>query len=183
MGNDINHKLWYDKKKRKILLLGFPKSGKTTFFEKMHSRDFKMPYEPTNDVNIGDIKYNNLNLILFDLAGGERQRIFWRHHFLGTQGVIFFIDISETPENLKAASKELKELLAEKELKTSSFLIFLNKIDSLSTSETLIENLIDNLNLRDELKDSRVRVELCSTSKGEGIKEGMEWLTRNMIPL
>jgi len=26
------------------------------------------------------------------LAGGERQRIFWRHNFEGTQGVIFLID-------------------------------------------------------------------------------------------
>jgi len=183
MGNDINHKLWYDKKKRKVLILGLPKSGKTTFYQKLMSNTFVMGYTPTSDVNMGDVKFNNLNLILFDLAGGERQRIFWRHHFLGTQGVVFFIDITDTTENCKIASTELKQLLSEKELQSACFLVFLNKMDSLSNSEVTIDSLIETLELKEEIKSSRVRIEPCSLSKGEGVKEGMDWLTRNMNPI
>jgi small GTP-binding protein len=184
MGNDINHKLWYDKKKRKVLLLGLPKSGKTAFYEKLTKKGFLMTYTPTVDANIADVIYNNLTFILFDLSGGERQRIFWRHHFIGTQGVIFFIDIAETEENLTAAVKELKQLLSEKELKGASFLIYLNKIDLKSDDGKIsLESLTDKLDLKEERKDMRLKIELCSISKGEGIKEGMDWLSRTMSPL
>jgi GTPase SAR1 family protein len=44
-------------------------------------------------------------LILKDIAGGDRQRVFWRHHYSGTQGVIFFVDITDSPERLKEAGK------------------------------------------------------------------------------
>lgn len=40
-----------------------------------------------------------------DLAGGDRQRVFWRHHYAGTQGVIFFIDVSDSEERIKEAVK------------------------------------------------------------------------------
>jgi len=183
MGNDINHKLWYDKKKRKVLLLGLPKSGKTTFYEKLVKKGFLMTYTPTVDANIADVQYNNLTLILFDLSGGDRQRIFWRHHFLGTQGVIYFIDIAETEENLAVSVKELKQLLCEKELKGAIFLVYLNKIDLKSDGNVTLETLLDKLDLKEERKDMRIKIELCSISKGEGIKEGMDWLSRTMIPL
>ena len=70
---------WYDKKKRKILILGLPKSGKTSniieiwynalnhiaFLKKLTKNEFTTSYTPTLDVNMEDYKLKNLNLILF----------------------------------------------------------------------------------------------------------------------
>jgi signal recognition particle receptor subunit beta len=53
----------------------------------------------TRDMNIRDKKIDKLAVTFFDLAGGERQRIFWRQHYGGSQGIIFMID-SSTPQYL-----------------------------------------------------------------------------------
>lgn len=37
------------------------------------------------------------------MAGAERQRIFWRHYYLGSQGVIFVLDTADSAENIELA--------------------------------------------------------------------------------
>ena len=60
----------------------------------------------TRDMNIRDRKFDRLNVTFYDLAGGERQRIFWRQHYTGCQGIIYLID-SSTPQHLDVALQEL----------------------------------------------------------------------------
>ena len=33
-----------------------------------------------------------------DLAGGERQRVFWKQQYEGTQGIIYMIDVTSSNE-------------------------------------------------------------------------------------
>jgi len=42
------------------------------------------------------------------LAGGVRQRVFWRHHYSGTQGVVFFIDVTEPEEKIMESVKVMR---------------------------------------------------------------------------
>ena len=56
----------------------------------------------TRDMNIRDKKFDRLTVTFYDLAGGERQRIFWRQHYIGCQGIIYLIDGS-TPQHLDIA--------------------------------------------------------------------------------
>jgi len=93
MGN--NHSRWFGKNKRKVIFLGLENSGKSAFLTYLLTKKFEDDIEPTKDVVIETVQIKQLKFIIFDLAGAERQRIFWRHNFQGTQGVIFFIDGSD----------------------------------------------------------------------------------------
>lgn len=65
----------------------------------------------TRDMYIRDKKFDRLMVTFFDLAGGERQRIFWRQHYMGCQGIIFLID-SSAPQYLDVALQELEKSIA-----------------------------------------------------------------------
>jgi len=42
-----------------------------------------------------------------DLAGGERQRVFWKQQYEGTQGIIFVMDLTFTKEDQQKSLEEL----------------------------------------------------------------------------
>ena len=50
--------------------------------------------------------YNSNQIWIFcqDCSGGERQRIFWRHHYIGAQGIVFVVDVSDE-ERMPEAGK------------------------------------------------------------------------------
>lgn len=45
--------------------------------------------------------------IMQDLAGGERQRVFWKQQYEGTQGIIFVMDLTFTKEDQQKSLEEL----------------------------------------------------------------------------
>mmetsp|Transcript_13061 Transcript_13061/g.15000 ORF Transcript_13061/g.15000 Transcript_13061/m.15000 type:complete len:183 (+) Transcript_13061:25-573(+) len=182
MGNTANHKRWFSDKKRKVLLLGIENSGKTTFLKWLKTGKFESTHVPTKDLEIENIKTKTLDLIVFDPAGGERQRVFWRHHYTGTQGIIFFIDVSAVQEQQLVAAKELNKILAEQELQNSPILIVLNKVDMINEAfkDKILEALGVKLSATD---DKRCLVVLGSLKAEIGIKEGMEWLSKTMVAI
>lgn len=53
--------------------------------------------------------------------------MFWRHHYIGAQGVIFVIDGSD--ESTEVSIEELRQLLKERSLVEVPICIFINKSD------------------------------------------------------
>jgi len=182
MGNTHNHNVWFSKSKRKLILLGFEGSGKSTFLEFIKSGKFFDSYTPTSDAEIYEKKAFDQQWLIFDLAGGVRQRVFWRHHYSGTQGVVFFIDASETDEKIMESVKELKKVFAEPELSHASFLVYLNKVDKLGQTFSR-DAMLEKYDLKDMLRDPRIAVEVCSVKNDIKIKEGLEWLSKSMVAL
>jgi len=44
------------------------------------------------------------------MAGGERQRVFWKQQYEGTQGIIFVIDVTSTFGEKQQSLDELEKL-------------------------------------------------------------------------
>lgn len=66
------------------------------------------------------------------MAGGERQRVFWKQQFEGTQGVIYVIDASSSTEEKEKSLEELDKLI--KQLDESiPIAIGLSKVDQVET--------------------------------------------------
>lgn len=178
----MNHDKWYSKEKRKVLLLGLDKAGKTCLVEFLKSKHFFGDYAATTDVQIEDLKFEGLTWIVFDCAGGERQRVFWRHHYSGTQGVVFLVDVSESEARLKEAGKLLRACLEEVELSKAKFLVLLNKTDLLS-EKVDEERIADKMGVSDLNDPSRISFKTASLKKNEGINEGLSWLAKNMVAI
>lgn len=61
-----------------------------------------------------------------DVGGRESLRPYWRHHYLGTQGVVFVIDAADALR-IEAAGAELAALAADDQLAGVPILIIANK--------------------------------------------------------
>ena len=64
------------------------------------------------------------------MAGAERQRVFWRQQYAGTQGVVFLLDASAPPEHFQKTMEELKKAVGQFK-KDVPFCIGLTKVDKL----------------------------------------------------
>lgn len=98
MGQDLNHKSWFNKAKRKVLVISYNDT-----FLKRTIRGISKKDLPVND-SLGycthNLKYSNLELELWYLA--TKNRHFWPHHYPGCQGVVlnFSFDVEKPDERI-----------------------------------------------------------------------------------
>ncbi|VDN50828.1 unnamed protein product [Dracunculus medinensis] len=137
---------------------------------------------PTNGFSLIDFKYNNNNIIAYDLGGSEKIRAIWDTYFPEVFGVIYVIDGSDEGR-LEEAGDLLRSIISNKDLKGKPILILLNKKDQ--------ENFIflsAEVSLANEpLAVSHSSQEICSAIRGTGkfidpaIKDGFNWLLENIF--
>ena len=98
----------------------------------------------------------------------------------GTCGVIFVVDLCDV-ERFPLVRKELHGILHEEELAHAVVLILANKSDQQGAVSS--EELAQALDL--QLLESSKRkfcVQRSVATTGEGLKEGLVWLSKNMTP-
>jgi ADP-ribosylation factor protein 6 len=114
-----------------------------------------------------------------DVGGQDSIRNLWRHYYTGTQGLIFVID-SHDEVRITEAKSELHRIISDREMKDCLLLIFANKQDlpgALSPSE--ITEMLGLNKLRGRLWYVHPS---CATT-GEGLFEGLNWLSQNVKSL
>ena len=47
---------------------------------------------PTIGFNVEEITYNNITFTVWDVAGGEKRKLLWRHYYENTTGLVFVVD-------------------------------------------------------------------------------------------
>ncbi|CAK5267257.1 unnamed protein product, partial [Mycena citricolor] len=91
----------------------------------------------------------------------------WRHYYQNTQALVFVVD-SNDRERVGIARDELRDALV---------LVYANKQDlphAMSTAE-----LTDQLALH-TLRSRKWYIQATCATTGEGMYEGLDWLTQNM---
>ena len=94
-----------------------------------------------------------------------------------TKGLIFVIDCNDH-ERVNEAKNELMALLEEDELKNAALLIYANKKDlpmAMNSAE-----IIETLRLH-TLKTDNCFVQSTCAASGDGLQEGLEWLTEKIV--
>ena len=159
---------------------------------------------PTVGFNVECIKYGAHRLAIYDIGGQDMTRNLWQHYYNDTRAIIFMIDSADQyrllPDNghcnsnedikedtyddnnddktkLKSSAsvkEELTNLLNEPALAhCKNYLIFANKQD--------LDNALSPFDLEAKLglrgcEDKNLHFQASSAIKGEGIKEGLDWL-------
>lgn len=178
MGGKIskfNHVRWFGKNHRRVIILGLQHSGKSTLTQVLTS-EFERAAKPLPEIGCYKIKVDKLTLSLYDLKGDSQSKFFWRHHFEGSQGVVFVLDLTK-PEEIEQAKTTLHELLADELLKELPFLVFANKSDKQEASEDQVKGMLE---IR-EVENCRAVV--GSALRKQGVDTGISWLIDNMKPL
>ncbi len=119
------------------------------------------------------------------MGGQDKIRPLWRHcnlllvitiDFQNTQGIIFVVD-SNDRDRVGEARDEMQRMLNEDELRDSLLLVFANKQD-LPNAMNAAE-ITDKLGLQ-SLRQRNWYIQATCATTGEGLYEGLEWLSTNL---
>ncbi|KAJ3343886.1 ADP-ribosylation factor, Arf Arf6 [Gonapodya sp. JEL0774] len=174
MGGAISKALskLFGNKEMRILMLGLDCAGKTTILYKLKLNQ-SVTTIPTVGFNVETVTYKNVKFNVWDVGGQDKIRPLWRHYFTGAQGLVFVVD-SADKDRLEEAKQELHRILQDREMKDVVILVFANKQDmpqAMSPSD-----LTEKLEMS-KLKDRTWFLRPCCAVTGEGLIEGLQWLS------
>eukprot|EP01112_Ceratiomyxa_fruticulosa_P015495 TRINITY_DN4554_c0_g1_i1.p1 TRINITY_DN4554_c0_g1~~TRINITY_DN4554_c0_g1_i1.p1 ORF type:complete len:178 (-),score=16.65 TRINITY_DN4554_c0_g1_i1:118-651(-) len=156
----------------RILILGLDSAGKTTILYKLQCGEVVTTI-PTIGFNVETVVYKNIKFQVWDLGGQSSIRPYWRCYYQNTNAIIYVIDSSDV-DRLSIAQEELICMLEEEELKDTPLLVFANKQDLPgAVSEAKISEILG----LSTLKNRQWAIFKSSAIKGEGLFEGLDWLT------
>ena len=168
-------KLWtklLGKKDVRILMVGLDAAGKTTILYQLKMGE-TVKTIPTIGFNVETLDYKGLNFTVWDVGGQDKIRVLWKHYYQNTDGLIFVVD-SNDRDRIEDAAEELKKMLAEEELKDCAVLVMANKQD---LNGALSPNDVTDKMGMEQLEGRSWFVQGTSAVTGQGLKEGLDWLT------
>ncbi|KAL0477210.1 ADP-ribosylation factor [Acrasis kona] len=177
MGNAIKSLLGglFKNKEARILMVGLDAAGKTTILYKL-KLDENVTTIPTIGFNVETVQYKKVTFTMWDVGGQDKIRPLWRHYYANTHAVIFVVD-SNDRERIGEARDELHRMLGDDQLRDCILLCFANKQD-LPNAMNAAE-MTDKLSLHN-LKQRNWFIQPCCATTGEGLFEGLDWLSSNL---
>jgi small GTP-binding protein len=165
----------FGNKQVRILMIGLDNAGKTTILYKLKLGEIVTTI-PTVGFNVETVEYKNISFTVWDVGGQDRIRSLWRHYYQGTQGLIFVVD-SNDRERIKDVGEELRNLLAEEEMRDAIVLVFANKQD--------LPNAMDAGEITESLELNKLRnrswyIQATCATTGNGLYEGLDWLSNQL---
>jgi small GTP-binding protein len=175
MGNvtsSIQHLLhsWSTKKDANIVLIGLDGAGKTTILYKLKIKEVVTTI-PTLGNNVETIRHNRINFTVWDLGGQLLARPQWLQYHKGSDAVIFVVD-SDNVSRIDEARAELHKVMAGRP--EAKLLILANKQD---VSGAMNAGQVEELIQPQLLKCNKWKLQPCSAYTGEGLMEGLNWLS------
>ncbi|KFY09433.1 hypothetical protein V492_05496 [Pseudogymnoascus sp. VKM F-4246] len=165
----------FGSKEMRLLMLGLDAAGKTTILYKLKLNQ-DVTTIPTVGFNVETVTFKNVKFNVWDVGGQDKIRPLWRHYFSGTQGLIFVVDSSDR-KRIKEAEQELTRIINDREMKDSLLLVFANKQDLPGAMKP--QEITEELKLNN-LKDKIWYVVPSCATTGEGLVEGLAWLSNNV---
>lgn len=96
---------------RKVLLLGLENSGKSSLLSQMSKEGNNcVKYEPTKGFNVVCISFENVDISIWEIGGGEQYRSYWKN-FCSTTDLILYVVDSTTPDRFTQARKYFSEII------------------------------------------------------------------------
>ncbi|XP_022081630.1 ADP-ribosylation factor-like protein 6 [Acanthaster planci] len=163
-------------RKAQVLCVGLDNSGKSTIINELKPKDTQAEdIVPTIGFTVEKFKSTSVNFTVFDMSGQGRYRNLWEHYYREAQGIIFVLDSSDK-FRMVVAKEELDMLLKHKDIATRCIpiLFFANKMDLRDALSSV--QCSKGLEL-ERIKDKPWHICASNALTGEGLHEGIEWLT------
>ncbi|XP_033636008.1 ADP-ribosylation factor-like protein 6 [Asterias rubens] len=163
-------------KKAQVLCIGLDNSGKSTIINELKPKDSQAEdIVPTIGFTVETFKSTAVNFTVFDMSGQGKYRNLWEHYYREAQGIIFVLDSSDKLR-MVVAKEELELLLKHKDIsqKCIPILFFANKMDLRESLSSV--QCTKHLEL-EHIKDKPWHICASNALTGEGLHEGIEWLT------
>ena len=109
-------------------------------------------------------------------AGQDKIRKLWRYCYQGTDGLIFVVDSSDR-DRMNDAREELQKMLGEPEMENAVLLVLANKQDLPNAMSA--NDVMHALELQ-TLRHRKWFIQSTSAPSGDGLYEGLDWLSRTL---
>eukprot|EP00762_Andalucia_godoyi_P000326 ANDGO_03044.mRNA.1 ADP-ribosylation factor-like protein 6 len=167
----------FSKKKAQIVFCGLDNSGKSTIINYLKPRKTQsLDIVPTVGFSVEQFTKNNVSFTVFDMSGQGRYRNLWEHYFKDSNAIIFVIDTSDKIR-MVVVKEELSMVLQHPDTRGLPILFFANKMD-LQTALSPME-VVQLLEL-DRITDRTWHIVPSNAVTGEGVEDGMTWLTAKL---
>mmetsp|Transcript_29634 Transcript_29634/g.55481 ORF Transcript_29634/g.55481 Transcript_29634/m.55481 type:complete len:181 (+) Transcript_29634:80-622(+) len=160
-------------KDMRILMLGLDAAGKTTILYRLKLAEV-VSTVPTIGFNVEEVEYKNIKFTVWDVGGQDKIRKLWRYYYEGTDGLIFVVDSSDR-DRIQDAQEELHRMLAEPELEKAALLVLANKQDLANAMPA--NEVMQQLELQ-KLRHRKWFIQATSAPTGDGLYEGLDWLSK-----
>ena len=107
------------------------------------------------------------------MGGQTNIRPYWRCYYSNTHAIIYVVDSCDK-DRISLSKKELMAMLEEEELNNTILLVFANKQDC--KGAMTVAEVSQGLGLIN-IKDRQYHICKASAINGEGLQEGLEWLS------
>ncbi|XVE53497.1 hypothetical protein DITRI_Ditri03aG0008000 [Diplodiscus trichospermus] len=164
----------FGNREARILVLGLDNAGKTTILYRLQMGEVVSTI-PTIGFNVETVEYDNIKFQVWDL-GKLTLTPYWRCYFPNTQAIIYVVDSSDT-DRIGTAKEEFHAILEEDELKGAIALIFANKQDLPGALDAAA--VTEALELH-KIKSRQWAIFKTCAIKGEGLYEGLDWLSSTL---
>nr|CAD7457642.1 unnamed protein product [Timema tahoe] len=174
--------LGFKKKEVNVLVIGLNNSGKSTVINHFKNEEERtVDIVPTVGFNVEKFKNQNVGFTAFDMSGEGRYRDLWEHYYKDCQGIIFVIDSSDRLR-LVVVREELDLLLQHPDIsgRRLPILFFANKMDLRDALSSV--KIASGLGL-ERILDKPWHICASNAVTGEGLQEGVEWLTQQIREL
>ncbi|KAM6450785.1 ADP-ribosylation factor-like protein 5B [Python bivittatus] len=167
-------KLWslFCTQEHKVIIVGLDNAGKTTILYQFLMNEV-VHTSPTIGSNVEEIVVKNTHFLMWDIGGQESLRSSWNTYYSNTEFIILVVD-SIDRERLSVTKEELYRMLAHEDLQKAAVLIFANKQD-MKGCMTAAE--ISKYLTLSSIKDHPWHIQSCCALTGEGLCQGLEWMT------
>ena len=164
------------KKEANIVIVGLDNSGKTTIINHLKPDEQKrQDIVPTIGFHTEKIQTRSLQFTCFDMSGQGRYRNLWEAYYRECHGIIFVVDSSDKLR-MSVAKDELDMLLKHPDItgKRIPILFFANKMD---VRDALSGVKCSSLLELETIRDKPWHICASNALTGEGLSEGMNWLS------
>mmetsp|Transcript_42236 Transcript_42236/g.76372 ORF Transcript_42236/g.76372 Transcript_42236/m.76372 type:complete len:184 (+) Transcript_42236:76-627(+) len=167
-------------REQRFLMNGLDAAGKTTILYKLKLGEVEMTI-PTIGMNIETVRHRSGTTITsftcWDVGGRCSIRPLLRHFYKqGFEALIFVLDCNDR-ERTDDALQELQRILDEDDLSGLPLLVFANKQDLPSALKA--QDVAEKLGLR-ALRNRLWFIQSTVATTGDGIYEGLDWLSRTL---
>lgn len=155
------------------MIIGLDAAGKTTLLYKIKLGELVNTI-PTIGFNVETFQYGNIQFTAWDIGGQAKIRALWQHYISNNDAIIFVVDAADL-ERIDEAKQALHLIFEAEELANTKLLVYANKQDQ--PGALTAEALRDRMELA-EVTTNPTHVQPCVATTGDGIYEGLDWLTK-----
>ncbi|KDO21574.1 hypothetical protein SPRG_13385 [Saprolegnia parasitica CBS 223.65] len=158
----------------KMVMLGLDAVGKTTILYQLRLGECVSTIS-TSGMNVEKFQFENLDCTVWDLGSSYRASAIVHHYYEGADAILFVVDANDRAR-IEFARRQLHEMAVADELQDAVILVYANKQDLPEAMS--VPELTEALQLHSA--HQRWFVQACCATTGEGLHDGLRWLTTTL---